>query len=377
MRNNNSIGARGLVASRSFATAEGFASARKLVAVRGFCEAGGLARLSRQVLSASFLLCFFFFVSCASLSRPELSPEEEAALFPPSSYIPESFEWEEVCPGLSRFDFENPDFPLIYHAVKIDLNLAGPDGPLCLISTTWEGVRDFAERQQCVVAVNATPFTKKSLVGVHKEGGLVLSQPVERYAALGFCTGGGKALELGEAGEDVQSLELGEAGGDGKSLELCEAGEGSQSLELGGAGGDGQSGELSHSQKSFSLCAAVFPSQLEELFSAYDYVFGGFFTVLEDGEVRQDFIHRHDSRSGAGLSSDGKTLYLLVCEGEEPSESIGLSYPQCGELFKAMGCSDALEFDGGGSAELCINGKSVLSYKVGRVQANSFGFKVK
>ena len=95
--------------------------------------------------------------------------------------------------------------------------------------------------------------------------------------------------------------------------------------------------------------------------------------MLEDGAVLQDFIRRGDSRSGVGLSADGKTLFILVVEGERPLQSRGLSYPQCGEIFREMGCSDALELDGGSSSELCINGKSVLSYKVITRQANSFG----
>ena len=67
----------------------------------------------------------------------------------------------------------------------------------------------------------------------------------------------------------------------------------------------------------------------------------------------------------------------MVAEGENTSKSEGLSYPQCGTIFKALGCTDALEMDGGGSSELCINGKSILSYKNRRTQANSLGFSVK
>ena len=68
-----------------------------------------------------FSLCFLFlFLGC--VSRPAISAEDEALLYPVETYVPETFDWEEVCPGVSRFDFENADIPLIYHAVKIDLN---------------------------------------------------------------------------------------------------------------------------------------------------------------------------------------------------------------------------------------------------------------
>ena len=256
-------------------------------------------------LSLSFV---FLLVGCVSLARPELSAEEESSLYPVASYVPEVFEWKEVCPGVSRFDFENADIPLIYPAVKIDLN--NPE--LTVTCTQWERTSDFAARENCLVAINATPFGKDGqLVGIHKEKGNIISHSNSRYAAIAFGPDGVK----------------------------------------------------------------IFESQRDEEFEAFDFAFGGFWVVLKNGEVVEDFVRRCDSRSGAGISADGKTLFLLVVEGESAARSIGLSYPQCGEIFRAMGCSDALEFDGGGSSDLCINGRSLLSYKVRRVQGNSFGVK--
>jgi len=263
-------------------------------------------------------------LGCASLARPKLSPEEEVALYPPASYVPEAFEWEEVCPGLSRFDFENSEIPLIYHAVRIDLTFAGVAGPgrtLELVCSRNESTAQFAARTQCAVAVNATPFTRSGqLAGIHKEAGVLLSQPVSRYGAIAF--------------------KLADARGPG-------------------------------------CVAHIFASQADEKLKDFDYAFGGFFVVLDRGEVCTEFIRRGDSRTGVGLSADGRILYFLVVEGEWPDRSRGLSYPQCGEIFKSMGCSQALELDGGSSSDLCVNGKSVLSYKVHSRQVNSFGFRVK
>jgi hypothetical protein len=290
-----------------------------------------LSAMLRKFFACFSLLFVFLFAGCASLARPELSAEEEAVLYPVASYVPEAFEWEEVSPGISRFDFENSEIPLIYHAVKIDLTLvgaAGPDDTLELVSgrresaTKSESTAQFAARTQCAVAVNATPFTRSGqLAGIHKEAGVLLSGPVARYGAIAFKL----------------------------------------------AGNDGDCGYV----------ASIFESQVDGEIEDFDYAFGGFFVVLRDGLVCTEFIRRGDSRTGVGLSADGKTLYLLVVEGERLDQSRGLSYPQCGEVFKAMGCSDALELDGGSSSELCINGKSVLSYKVHTRQSNYFGFKVK
>ena len=252
----------------------------------------------RKYLFYLFFL-FVLFSSCTTLRQRE---------FEDVSYIPETFDWEEVCPGVELFDFENRDIPLIYHAVKI--NLENPD--LMIKCSQCERTSDFAARENCLVAMNATPFDKSGrLIGIHKENGKIISHSNSRYAAIAF----------GRAG------------------------------------------------------AKIFESQKDVEFDGFDFAFGGFFVVLKDGLVCTEFVRRCDSRSGAGISADGKTLYLLVVEGERPSHSIGLSYPQCGKIFRAMGCSDALEFDGGGSAELCVNGQSLLTYKVRRIHGNSFGFE--
>lgn len=303
-----------------------------------------LGMMLRKLFICFSLLFVFLLLGCASLARPELSPEEEAALYPPASYVPEAFEWEEVCPGVSRFDFENSEIPLIYHAVRIDLTLAGGAGPgrtLELVCSRNESTAQFAARTQCAVAVNATPFTRSGqLAGIHKEAGVLLSQPVARYGAIAFKLAGNAGVSQAGHGE---SGDLGEAD------------------EVGGPG----------------YVARIFASQADEEMEDFDYAFGGFFVVLRDGLVCTEFIRRGDSRTGVGLSADGRILYFLVVEGEWPDRSRGLSYPQCGELFKAMGCNQALELDGGSSSDLCVNGKSVLSYKVHSRQVNSFGFRVK
>lgn len=331
-------------------------------------------RAMLRKLFACFSLSFvFLLLGCVSLARPELSAEQEAALYPLASYVPETFDWQEilvesgdgavrcVVPGLWRFDFESrdPDFPLIYHAVKIELSVSGGAGTFgavegqetrgdavlgeqgaagisrfSLATSQWERTADFAAREKCLVAMNATPFDKTKLAGICKVNGKLLSRPVARYAALGLQCGAGEEDKSGRSGESGES--------------------------------DRTDDEV--------LCGRIFESQADPELEAFDAAFGGFFVVLRDGQVCTDFVRRHTSRSGAGLSADGKTLYLLVVEGERPRQSMGLSYPQCGEIFRAMGCSHALEFDGGGSSELCINGRSVLNYRVHRRQGNSIGF---
>jgi hypothetical protein len=58
--------------------------------------------------------------------------------------------------------------------------------------------------------------------------------------------------------------------------------------------------------------------------------------------------------TGAGLSADGNTLWLVVVDGRQPAFSIGLTRPQLAELFIALGANTAMAFDSGGSSEMVV-----------------------
>jgi exopolysaccharide biosynthesis protein len=57
-------------------------------------------------------------------------------------------------------------------------------------------------------------------------------------------------------------------------------------------------------------------------------------------------------RTLAGLSADGRHLYLAVIDGRVTGYSIGTTHAQSAALMLALGCDDALNLDGGGSSEL-------------------------
>ncbi len=299
-----------------------------------------MRQLSHQIktLTFKFLLLFgltLFLNSC--VSHPYIQPEEELVLFPEELYIPEQFDWKKLDSehDIEYLDFENKAFPIIYHAVKINLQDSdleieafpgSPDTPTLFKS---ERTQAFARKKDCTIAINASPFCGKSgkwdlaaklgsmrqIVGTHIINGVEFSPPNQKYAALFFAK-----TENG-------------------------------------------------------WTAKIIRSQTEQELKNCDFAFGGFYVILENG-IEQTFrAANHDSRTAAGLSEDGKYLFILVAEGEFPQQSKGLSFQQCAKIFKKMGCSDALEFDGGGSAQLCIKGKSVLSYPNLRYQANSFGFR--
>lgn len=273
-----------------------------------------------------FLITIFAFCLTGCATKKISAPAEKPSL-DDSDFIPADFLWQPVSTGVERFDFENPAVPVVYHAVKIDLNnedlelVCFPDSKTKTNSSGFfkgKQTSSFAKKNDCIVAINAAPFegrlVMKKIAGVHIYEKNVFSPANTSYAAIAFSKNDG---------------------------------------------------------------ARIIKNQSQQNFDSFDFAFGGFFVVLENDEVIYSFADIYDSRSGAGVSKDGKTLYLLVVEGEQKSRSIGLTYPQCAKIFLAMGCSNALELDGGGSTELCLYGKSILNYKTLRIQANSFGFRKK
>lgn len=277
----------------------------------------------RQLIPLLFVACLLS--GCISSK----GIESDSINFSGADFIPEEFTWKPAAPAIEYFYFENPEIPLVYHVVKVDLSnplleiICYPDGSTKIANdNTFTGMTTsaFAKKYDSALSINASPFQgrllKKKIVGIHLTDGKLISQANPKYSAIAFT-------------------------------------------------------------KKDGYQAQIIEKQSDQLPAGTSFAFGGFFTVLKNGQVLYSFADIYDTRSGVGLSQDGKTLYLLVVEGENHSRSIGLTYPKCGEIFKALGCSDALELDGGSSTNLCINGKSVLNYRPHRIVANSFGFKIK
>lgn len=249
----------------------------------------------------------------------------QAAAQTQADYIPKKIVWKKACNGVDRLDFKSNTVPVSYHAVKIDLTsgirlVTYPDvsdfPEISAAGYLPVKTKTFAKKNKCIVAFNATPFIQKDkknvyLAGVHKKDGILFSKPNGKYAALAFTK---------------------------------------------------------------DMTASVISIQTAENCSLYEHVFGGFYCILENGVEKEFKKDTTDSRCSAGVSKDGKTLYILVAEGESPGRSRGLSFSQCARILKTFGCHSALEFDGGGSAQLCLKGRSVLSYTQLRSQANSIGF---
>ena len=252
-----------------------------------------------------------FLSACTSTRLPQTGTE---------ALLPATIAWQQQSPGIQTFSHSIAGQPARYHVVRIELAgrrirvdaypppSADGDG-----SFAPQDIRRFASSCGCSVAVNTTPFMRAQAgrlraAGIHKVRGIQRSAPEERYAALALS---------------------GQQESDGSYTQLR---------------------------------AAVIGSQTSAACDVPDFVFGGFFVILKDGDIVPFSTESYDSRSAAGTNADGSVLWLLCAEGERSWQSKGLSFQQCARILKELGCTDALQFDGGGAAQLCVGGASLLPY---------------
>lgn len=64
-------------------------------------------------------------------------------------------------------------------------------------------------------------------------------------------------------------------------------------------------------------------------------------------------------RSAMGYTADGRLIFLVV-EGRFPGKAEGATLKQLAQMLKDIGCTEALNLDGGGSSCLLINGKQTI-----------------
>jgi hypothetical protein len=86
-----------------------------------------------------------------------------------------------------------------------------------------------------------------------------------------------------------------------------------------------------------------------------DCAVGGFYRILSAGEPEERTKRPRDRhpRSAAGISADGRLLYLLVIDGRRAA-SAGATEEETALLLRSLGAFDGLNFDGGGSSVLAL-----------------------
>ena len=108
-----------------------------------------------------------------------------------------------------------------------------------------------------------------------------------------------------------------------------------------------------------SVIAAIVPQSKIQSAENIQNAVGGFHRILEANEHVPRVVNlsaRHP-RSAAGISQDGRFLYLLVIDGRRPG-SIGATEKETAMLLQALGASEGINFDGGGSSALAIRSRN-------------------
>ena len=65
-------------------------------------------------------------------------------------------------------------------------------------------------------------------------------------------------------------------------------------------------------------------------------------------------------RTAVGITADNKMIVVVV-DGRS-SQSQGLTIPQLSQLMAALGCTQALNLDGGGSSTAWVRGEGVVNF---------------
>ena len=106
--------------------------------------------------------------------------------------------------------------------------------------------------------------------------------------------------------------------------------------------------------------AFILQTQSPSALLNYPYAFGGFFTILKDGQIIP-YEKTRRSRTACGTSQDHRFLYLFAaCAQNDPSGNNGLTYEECALILQQLGCTDAMQFDGGHSTGLTVNGHNKI-----------------
>ena len=248
-----------------------------------------------------FFLNAFFFTLIPLFSSCVTFPNCSGSQLPPELKTAEEIKWKNVSPFVQRYDYKNSRMD--YHIVRVDLNaewevVSYPEkrGWIKPIS-----VASFARRSDSVIAINANPFLFTSRISWWS-----------KIKPIGVCRTDGR---------DVSAFEPGFC-----SLNFYKDEDGTYRAEI------------EDSQKTLNEKNPV-------------HAYGGFFTVYRDGKI-YEFQKINDVRSAVAVSGNGKTLYFMVGK--------NLSFEDTAEIFKALGCDAAMEFDGGSSSQMAVNKRYVF-----------------
>lgn len=312
---------------------------------------------------------------------------------------------EVLGPGVSydRWALSTPAGPLVVHVTTVDLH----DPHVALAAATHhdviagadEALSSIADRERAEAAINADYFDingSGAPLNVVAVGGRFLHQP---DGAAAFIVGqdgdvsigpvtvramiadaGGASLQANAINDwgvnDGLSLVTPEFGADaGADIEVVLAPNGPTAYRVASVVSDPPhlapltTGEIGIVARGADQVGRLMPFQPGDVVTvSFDsapasiaMAVGGGPLLLRGGAPAVDPAAPAPEEGGvrypvtaAGISSNGATLYLVAVDGRAPATSVGITRPMLGALLAALGASDAMAFDSGGSTEMTI-----------------------
>lgn len=83
-------------------------------------------------------------------------------------------------------------------------------------------------------------------------------------------------------------------------------------------------------------------------------VIGGNTMLVRDGKIVSHQNKAKHPRTVAGLNADKTKLTLLLVDGRKPGVAVGMTYDELGTEMLRLGCTEALNLDGGGSSVMAV-----------------------
>jgi hypothetical protein len=93
-------------------------------------------------------------------------------------------------------------------------------------------------------------------------------------------------------------------------------------------------------------------------------VIGGNRLLLRDGQVQTSSNHARHPRTVAGLNAAHDKLTLLLVDGRKPGIAAGMDYDELAAEMIRLGCTEALNLDGGGSSVMAVRDEKSGALKI-------------
>lgn len=103
---------------------------------------------------------------------------------------------------------------------------------------------------------------------------------------------------------------------------------------------------------------------------------GGGPRLVVDGKPMTGWKSPNQRHPRTALGWNKEYVYLLVVDGRQPGLSVGMSFQEMADYFIKLGCTHAINLDGGGSASMSVFGQVVNSPSEGQERAIANGLVV-